>query len=218
MWNKEKHKELKKLKRSGYTREQLVEHFGVDIYESGYFQKSHKLSFLKDYTTFKINEIIISQYTEYTLKKEKSLFNNEKSNIIINFKLSNEYVLILFYVLNNDIESYEILFSSKENYDKYIKEMNKILELPGKHFTDEEQEILKHIVEKETNFNELIPLMKSLSFILFDVYKDYNFINTFSISETENPIKIKVYRDIIKNSFKNVEEYKKTDTFYYKII
>jgi len=40
------------------TREQLKEHFGNDIYDSDYFQKSEKLSFIKDYKSYNLNEII----------------------------------------------------------------------------------------------------------------------------------------------------------------
>jgi hypothetical protein len=67
MWNKEKDLEYKKLKRSGLTREQLKEHFGNDIYDSDYFQKSEKLSFIKDYKSYNLNEII----TKEEIKNER---------------------------------------------------------------------------------------------------------------------------------------------------
>jgi hypothetical protein len=39
-WTREKHIEYRKLKKSGYTDNMLVEHFGDDIYYSGMYNKN----------------------------------------------------------------------------------------------------------------------------------------------------------------------------------
>ena len=216
MWSKEKHKEYRKLKRSGYSDKELKEYFGDDIYESGlYNKKSNILRFLD----YKINEIKIEPgETEYTLKKQKSITFKDKSDIIIEFNVKDhDYILILFYIFSNGIESYEIVFTTKNQYDEYIKEYNNILSIPGNHFSVDEQKLLSSIIEKETNYNEIIPLIKSISFILFDIHDSFNLFHVFSISETEKPMKIKLYRNIIKDSFANVDEEKIDNTYYYKI-
>ena len=59
-------------------------------------------------------------------------------------------------------------------------------------------------------------LMKSISYILLDIYTDYTSIDCFSIHSTDNPTKIKLYRNIIKDSFKNIKEKKIGDIFYYE--
>jgi hypothetical protein len=48
--------------------------------------------------------------------------------------------------------------------------------------------------------------MKKVSYILFDFVKNKLGNVIFSIGQTKNPIKINIYRNIIKNSFENVIE------------
>lgn len=39
-WTREKHIEYRKLKKSGYTDRMLKDHFGEDIYHSGFYNKN----------------------------------------------------------------------------------------------------------------------------------------------------------------------------------
>lgn len=38
-WNRDKHKEFRRLKISGYTDDMLIQHFGEDIYYSGVYNR-----------------------------------------------------------------------------------------------------------------------------------------------------------------------------------
>jgi hypothetical protein len=48
--------------------------------------------------------------------------------------------------------------------------------------------------------------MKKISYILFDIFKGELDCNIITLGETKNMTKINLYRNIIKNSFPNVED------------
>jgi predicted choloylglycine hydrolase len=75
------------------------------------------------------------------------------------------------------------------------------------YITDNERDYLVNIVEKETGFHQLYGVMKKISYIIFDFFKNHSDI-IISIGETKNPVKINLYRNIIKNSFENIESEK----------
>ncbi len=62
-WTREKFIEYRKLKRSGYTHQMLIDHFGEDIYHSGLYSKNASMipyDYFTKYFENKINEIKIN--------------------------------------------------------------------------------------------------------------------------------------------------------------
>jgi hypothetical protein len=70
--------------------------------------------------------------------------------------------------------------------------------------------------EEETNKGEFFELMNRISYILININ---NFVRidipnlVYMIGETDNLQKINAYRDIIKNTFKNIKETKGYSSF-----
>lgn len=200
-WTKEKHQEYWNLKRKGYNNEMLKEHFGDDIYESGmYNRKPSVMPWL-----YFITEIIVTpEYVDYNISKMASDIYNNKLDYIIKFEDNKvEYIIHLFYYIIDDLETYDILLTTKEQWIKYKR---KLYEIRYKGYVTSEENIeMINIVEKETGFNRLYKIIKKISYILLDFSKNES-IKIFSIGETDNLVKINLYRNIIKSSFNNVEE------------
>ena len=199
-WTKEKFLEYRKLKKNGYSSEMLKEHFGEDIYYSGLYNRK---STIMPWLEF-ITEIIITpEKTNYDISERPSDIYPNKLDYIIKFE--NEgviYIISLFYYIIEGIETYNILLTTDKQWNEYLKQLD-LVRNKG-YITDTERESLVNIVEKETGFNQLYSVIKKISYILFDFFKDSEVI--LSIGETRNPVKINLYRNIIKNSFKNIEE------------
>jgi hypothetical protein len=199
IWTREKFLEYRKLKRFGYTDNMLIEHFGEDIWESGLYNKNYsKYSFLKNFNEIKINPIK-SPYKYYNRGND---FIENKVDHICEF-ISNEvpYVIIFLYLEINNIETYNIIFTTKEQYEKYL---NKI-----EHFRNNQQfdiDELKNILEEQIDSRNIFSLFKRLSYIIFDYYKNHLKDIKLSIGDTNDKKKINFYRDIIKNSFENIKE------------
>jgi hypothetical protein len=178
----------------------LKEHFGEDIYYSGLYNRK---STIMPWLEF-ITEIIITpEKTNYDISERPSDIYPNKLDYIIKFE--NEgviYIISLFYYIIEGIETYNILLTTDKQWNEYLKQLD-LVRNKG-YITDTERESLVNIVEKETGFNQLYSVIKKISYILFDFFKDSEVI--LSIGETRNPVKINLYRNIIKNSFKNIEE------------
>jgi hypothetical protein len=200
-WSKDKHIEYRKLKRSGYTDKMLIEHFGENIYESGmYNRKSSIMPWLQFITEINITP----EYTDYNLSKKSSDIYLEKFDYIIRFEDDNtKYIISLFYYIIDEIETYNILLTTEKQWMDYESKLNDI-QYKG-YITNDERIELINIVEKETGLNRLYPVMKKVSYILFDVIKKLGDM-TVSLGETGNIVKINLYRNIIKNSFVGVIE------------
>jgi hypothetical protein len=223
VWTKEKNDMLRQMIREKKSVDEIKKYFGSDLdyHPTKKYDNSKILPFRKF-----LNEIVFNpKYTHYGHKFEKSIFLSDKEDIIIDFKSDKEcYNLILFYFIDKGIHSYNIVFTLQKQYEKYSKELENIIKNKkyGETLTDSEHKYLSDILEQETQLNEPIQIMNKLSFILFDIYPKLN--NTLlSIGETKRKIKIDFYRDVIKSSFKNVEEIKDVDSsnqiiYYYKII
>jgi hypothetical protein len=210
-WTREKFVEYRRLKRNGFNDKQLIEHFGDDIWYSGlYNKKSSVLGFL-DY----LNEIKIHpSITDYTFITVNSLFYPYKKDHYTIFKLKDiEYVVyFMYYLVDKKTPTYNIMFSTKKQFEIYYKKLKKILS-KNKGVSDEEREYLKSIFEKKTNYFDIFPIVKSISYIIFDLYNKDIFNNIlFSIGQTDNTVKINLYRNIIKDSFENIEETKIVDS------
>lgn len=217
-WTREKFLEYRKLKKNGYTTEMLIDHFGEDIYHSGiYNKKSTIMPWLEFITEIKITP----EYTNFNISKEYSDIYEDKLDYIINFNDNDiDYIISFFYYIIDNIETYNILLTTKNQWDEYKEKMGEI-----KHkgyVTEEEHNELVSIVEKETGFNQLYSIMKKVSYILFDMLENELGNVIISLGETRNIIKINLYRNIIKNSFPNIEEDQKMDNignkyYLYKI-
>lgn len=204
-WTREKYLEYRKLKKSGYTEKMLVEHFGDDIYQGFFNRNGSNLPKIYLYKNF-INEIKISpEKTHYDSLPQLSKFYKNKTDYILTFNSNNiSYIIYLMYFKINDIGTYNIIFTTSDQWIEYIKKYNKFFE-NGK-ISEDEFKILDGIIGKETKFGNLFPVLKKLSFVLLDFYNSHLSGVILSIGETGNEIKIKLYRNIIENSFKNIKE------------
>ena len=201
-WSKEKFIEYKKLKRSGYTDKMLIEHFGEDIYHSGMYNRK---STIMPWLEFITEITIIPEYTDYTFSKKLSDIYKDKFDYIIKFQNNGiDYIISLFYYIIDSIETYNVLLTTETQWDEYEKKLNSIRHKG--YITDDERDELVNIVEKETGLNQLYPVMKKISYILFDIFEKELGNSILSIGETKNMVKINLYRNIIKNSFSNIEE------------
>lgn len=201
-WTREKFLEYRKLKISEYTDEMLIEHFGEDIYHSWmYNRKSNIIPWLEF-----ITEITITpEYTNYNFSKEMSDIYSGKFDYIIDFDDNGtKYIISLFYYVIEGIDTYNILLTTENQWNDY---KSKLDSMRGKgYITEDERLELVNIVEKETGLNQLYPVMKKLSYILLDFIEKKLGNIIISLSETKNIVKINLYRNIIKNSFANVNE------------
>jgi hypothetical protein len=215
-WTRDKYLEYRTLKRNGYTHKMLKEHFGDDIYYSGIYNKngSKKLSILDNY----IKEIKITPIeNSYKLWVDNNLFYRNKFDYFIEFnsKNNNKYVLWFNYNQIGNIETYDISFTIYDVFNDVFNGLKNVLK--NRKLTSDDISILKNIYENETNLKELYDIMKRLSFIIFDVYDKHLIGKLLSIGDTDNKVKIKMYRNIIKDSFHDIEEEYMDGYFIYKI-
>ena len=197
IWTREKFLEYRKLKRTGYTDKMLIEHFGEDIWESDLYNKNSS-TFLKKFNEIKINPIK-SPYIYYNRGND---FIENKVDHICEF-ISNEipYVIIFLYLEINNIETYNIIFTTKEQYEKYLNKVEYFRTI--QQFDIDE---LKDILEEQIDSINIFSLFKRLSYIIFDYYNNHLKDIKLSIGDTNDKKKINFYRDIIKNSFENIKE------------
>ena len=110
----------------------------------------------------------------------------------------------MYYIIGN-IPTYNIILTTWEQWQDYTNELNRVRNKG--YITDDERNNLINIIEKETGYNHIYSIMQKISYILFEFIKT-EFKNNIilSIGETKNPIKINLYRNIIKGSFPNIIE------------
>ena len=200
-WNKDKHKEFRRLKRSGYTDDMLIQYFGEDIYYSGmYNRKSTIMPWLEFLTEISITP----EYTEYDISKTPSVIYKNQFDYVISFENNSVvYIISLFYYIIDGVETYNVLLTTDKQWEEYRKKLNEI-GYKG-YITNDERSDLINIVEKETGLNQLYPVMKKTSYILFDFFKQHLKGSIISLGETKNLVKINLYRNIVKN-FSDIEE------------
>lgn len=194
IWTKEINDECRNLIKKGYTSSDIIDHFGKYI-TNNHPKKKYSYTKLLNYNNY-INEIkITAGYTNYSTSEMSSEYVNKtnyKYDFIIN---GNKYVLLFFYVENYDMKSYELVFTTNEQFEKYEqykKSINQITLL--------DEMYLSSIIEEETDRKELIKIMKSICYIIENEYKDL----PFSITETDNLTKINLYRNIFNDTYKNI--------------
>ena len=115
-----------------------------------------------------------------------------------------DYIISLFYYIIEGMKTYNVLLTTEIQWIEYQKMLSKVGHKG--YITDDERNELVNIVEKETGLNHLYPVMKKISYILFDIFEKELGDNIISLGDTKNIVKINLYRNIIKNSFSNVEE------------
>jgi hypothetical protein len=226
-WTKKDNDLMCQMIKEGKSKDDIIKFFGEEKVKYHPTKKFSQKSVLP-YKLF-LNEVKINpERTYFESSRQVSNIDPNIDDYLLTFKVNNhEYIIILNYIIDNDIKSYNIFFTTDESYKKYMNELEKIRLEKGDEYilTNDEQKTIRNIAEKETNYHELIPLMKKLSYVLFSfsfniIYKNPNML--FSLSETERDVKIKLYRNIIKDSFKNVIETESIDEYgnkiyYYKI-
>ena len=195
IWTKEINDECRSLIKKGYNSRMIIEHFGKNITEY-HPKKKYTYTKLVKFNSF-VNEIKITPgYVYYTSSKKYSNFYKNKIDYVFNFIVNNnKYVFLCMYVENYNKSSYEIVFTTREQYDEYEdykKNKNKLTLL--------DEIYLSSIIEEETDRNELIKIIKSLCYIIENEYKNI----PYSITETDNKIKIKLYRNIFNDTYKNL--------------
>jgi hypothetical protein len=208
-WTRDKFIEYRKLKISGFTDKMLIEHFGEDIYHSGMYNRK---STIMPWLVF-ITEITITpEYTDYTFSKKLSDIYKDKFDYIIRFQNDEvDYIISLFYYIIDNVYTYSVLLTTEKQWIEYENKLNYIRNKG--YITDNERNELVNIVEKETGLHHLYPVMKKISYILFDIFTKELGNSILSLGETKNMVKINLYRNIIKNSFSNIEETERFDDF-----
>lgn len=177
----------------------MKEHFGEIIYESGLYNK-HGAS-LPRFDTF-LNEMVHTHYSH--TKQPSHVIPGESDHVISFFVNDRPYIIVFFYFPINDKPTYNLLFTTREQWNDY--EYKLINCLKKGYLSDDDHNILDNILTKETKLNELFTLMKSLTFVASDFYEKKLKGESLSIGDTDNEKKINLYRNILENSFLDLQE------------
>ena len=218
MWSKEDMKQYRKMIKEKKSFEDIKQHFGWEKLKQFPRGKYNECEYggLPRFEQF-VNEIYMTpREIDYITNISNSTIFIGYHNYNIFFKLNDNDYIMNYVFMKDKIgpfageDLYNISFTSKELYDEYLK-------------TDSHEDY-----EKLSDKNEMIPLMKSLSYIILDHHKylmKFHKKVIYVIGETEDERKINIYSDIIKNSFENVKEYYGVGSFnngknvyYYEII
>jgi hypothetical protein len=207
MWTKEDNKQLRQLNKEGKTADEIISIMGEKLKD----EPNHK--YVYRYNEFILNEIFTKPTdTSNYFAQEKSEVYPDEWNYSSMFKTDSgqKYVVDFIYV-------------------KETKNQFKNSNVFNLSFTTVEQHDMKDYKKYEmpTKKNEHIELMKRLLFVidvsLYNIKRRYpNPI--ILLGETENPQKIKFYRNVIKDSLPNVTEVEDMSEFtnglkaYYYII
>lgn len=225
IWTKEKNDKLRQLNKEGKSVDFIREYFGEDL-KYNPKNKYNSGGAILPYEVYQemvknINEIIINpEETYYNIFTQKSDIFKNKQDFILTFEHNNiEYVIVFMFFIINNIDTYNIVFTTNDQWTKYKRLLFNYLKKG--YITKIEHNTLSNIIDKETELNQLYTIIKKLSWCLLDFYNLNINHSILSIGETNNPIKIKLYRNIIKGSFKNVKETEVIDNgnkyFLYKI-
>ena len=227
IWTKEKNDQLRQMIKEHKSSDEIHKFFGDELKHHPKKKYSYDTvgrmirrmmekdndSHIKKFYDY-VNEIFVSpQYTEYKIE----ILDN---NYILSFNIDeHKYVIFLQLIKIKNIYSYNVLFTTKEQFDIFLSNYQKI---NNGDITEDEFEIVKKNVEKLTDYNEFYKIIKSITFILFDFYPNIKG-SLLSLGDTENKSKIRSYRNIIMNSFSRIGETKDIDSmgnivYYYKIM
>ena len=211
-WTKEINKLYHDMIKEGKTMDEIKNHFGKDLLMHHPDKKFHvegKLMILTGYGEYvkKLNEIKFTPgETEYLVDKKPSEMFDSGEDYFLSFNVNGiDYIIVLFYYIVKGVKSFNVFFTTKKQYDEYLKIKG---DIKYGDLTPDKFNELSEILERTTNYNDIIKIMKSISFILINFHTVLRYYNDipYSICETDRKIKIKLYRNIIENSFDNIEE------------
>jgi len=156
-----------------------------------------------------LNEIKFNpNYIYFRFYEEESLWYKDKYDIICEFKINDiDYVLLLEYLVdNNDFFDnevvYNIFFSTKKQYERFIYNVKGLNNIKDK---GDELDKFRDMVEKETNYGDIIKIFNAISYILLKIINRLD-NPIYMISNTDNPKKINFYIKSIEDSFKDKYE------------
>lgn len=220
VWNKKRQQYLLQMNKDGKTPSEIREYFGPLLQYHPNKLHCNESFIISRFN--KYNKSVINKFnkTDYIHNTKYSLFYNFKRDHIIDFTVNNiDYVLILFYLIDGEDLSYNIVFTTKTKYIEY----NNLLEnfLQDNEISDIDEDLyflLSNTLEEQTKSNNPNKIMNTLAYILNDIYNKHLSKNIlFSIGSTKDIRKIKWYRHIIKYSFDDVIETEKIDSIGNKI-
>jgi len=207
IWTKEKNDLLRQFIKEHKSVDFIIDYFGDDL--KHHPKKKYSYSKIMPFEYFSkygfTNEIKITpEYTSYKVLRVDNIFYNNRTDYEIYFTLNqHDYVLLFLFYIVDGIDTYNMVITTKKQYEEYKKQ----LESGNRNYEE-----LKGIIEKETGYEELIPLMKKIGYIVLDFCNNIN-IKVLSIGETDREVKINLYRNIIKDSFKDIKETMEIDNF-----
>lgn len=230
IWTKEKNDNLREMIKENKSVNEIRDFFGDDLNYHPNKKYSHGISSIRNliinYNDF-VNEIYINKFKEVEYKStiKISKFCNDV-DYIIDFKINTEDYVLIFMRYDTIYKSFNLVFTTKKQYIEYDKKFDELKK--SNNLNQNTYQDLINILEKETNSKKVNPfeLMNVLSYIILDFYNKIvkiQYPNIFlSLGETMLEIKLKLYRDIIKNTFKDIDEIKEIDQdggsiYYYKI-
>ena len=205
-WTKEVNDEYRQMIKDNKTTDEILYHFG-DLMK--YNPKKKYSGGLLTYERFMltVNEIKMHpNYNYFTFEYIDSKRYNDKEDILCHFSVNDtEYILLLEYLIENNSSFknkvvYNIFFTTKIQYDNYIKRTLNLSAEDMEKIFDELQEN----AEKETNKGDIIKIFNSLSYILLKM-KNRIEGGIYMISETKNMKKFNFYKTSIEDSFDNFE-------------
>lgn len=200
-WTKEDNDKLRSLIKEGKNESYIRNHFGNDKlfyhpYKKYYLSnKSAPIPIFKnkisDFTGF-INEIKYEELkTDFVVDFEKSPQFKDQFNYLYKFQTNrgNKYVVDFIYLIdtigpfpNKDIYNISFTIESNRNLDDYVE------------------------YEKQTLLDENHEIIKRLIFIFRDFDNRFGKGCVYLIGETSDKRKINWYRNLIKDTFDNIEE------------
>lgn len=214
-WTREDFVEFRKLKRKGYTDDELIEHFGDVLYEdANIFNRN--ASILPPLYLY--NEAIermrkTPNKTEYVIQERQSpIYINKIDYIsnILSYANGKDYSIHFNYNEINDIKTYNLLFLT------LTQSMNYDMLLIGELKEDDLVMDINNIICDGECLKEVQTVIKNLVFTLKEV-SDEKSIKTFSVKDIGSDKMIDLYKNIIYQSFDNINEYtlyKDSDKYY----
>lgn len=206
-WTKEVNDHYRKMVKEKKSMSEIEEYFG-DLMKYHPKKKFNRGIYTYENFTTLLNEITIHpNYIYFTFKNEQSLRYKNGKDIICYFNINNvDYILKLEYLIENNqfFQNrivYNIFFTTKEQYDIFIKmSSNKSASELEFLFSD-----IQKIVEEETNKGDVIKILNAISYILLKIA---NHITDpiYILTETMNLQKINFYKKSIEDSFKGKYE------------
>ena len=189
-WTKEDNNILRGLIKEGKSPSQIIDIIGYDK-----LRKNPNKKYVGKFSEFILNEIFFkSKKTVFNINQDLSNYYNGELNYNSTFKTESgqEYVVDFVIVKEKDGQFkksniFNLSFSTIEN----------------RNFSDYKK------YEEDTGKGEYIELTKRLIFVIRESIKviELNYKNiVILIGETENPQKINFYRNVIKESFDDIDE------------